>query len=646
MRNKIYIGLAAFTGISLGAFFSLKGRKNDAPDCHTCTEGKQVKKVLDSGVEDNFTTSKWTPSEVKRPGYRSLLKRFGTPEGILHAGLNVNNVKKGCDLQGDLVQYGTRQGVIDVADCKTRKHKKNALSKISKKGNILSRQVDQAQKHKEKQSLLEKKKVQDYQKQLQEDYDVTQITVINHTEDVRKVKLWGANTDDPITNPLFQYRSKIASAQVGTHPQGVVINPANDLIYVANQLSDSVSVLDVSGTLIAAIKLRDGGLVGSVSPVALAVNIDKSYDGYGTVYVIGSVSNKVYWIDRNHKVFKTGTTGNRPTSIALDGVNNRLLIGNIVSQTITVLDLSTQQQMAVQLKGVPKNIAIVPTNGEAFVVTNNGSSILVIDANNKLKTTIGPFEARITAIAYHPVTKKMYLADAALNVAIVIDTENYKVTKQIRVGINPNAIAYEPISKQLYVANQGDQDYSIIDVNENVVETKKLENFNIGLAIHPEKSIIATTDTGGDMVNIFSQISEPKVTINDGYHEDREDFQHNPTILKHLRVIASGTERLNALQLLENSIAGKEKCTTLSFRNYDSPQNFANVSELYDIDGTIIDGENSWRFKIAGKQKITFLLYHKQFEMYSLLPETARKSTGVKMSKGIPKNWLKNQSNP
>ena len=59
------------------------------------------------------------------------------------------------------------------------------------------------------------------------------------------------------------------------------------------------------------------------------------------------------------------------------------------------------------------------------------------------------------------------------------------------------------------------------------------------------------------------------------------------------------------------------------------------------MEGSMIDGLNSWIFKIAGLQTITLLVYYRQFEMYHLLPETAPKAVDLRPGNGIPESWKK-----
>ncbi len=486
MHKLFLITMAVFTK---GATIQLTPKNTETLACESCEDPAVIRRTIHSN-EDAYMND----NSAK---YRTDLKKWGTRSGVMHVAFPETK-KRNCDPSRDAVFYATDEGVMDISDCGLGKRP------LSQKRNLVK---DQKQKEGFKK----------YQKYLHDEFDVMQVTVKNHTPDIRNVCLWGGNSDKPITDPLFIENSEKIDVLVGTHPQQVVFNPANDLLYVANQLSDSVSVVALDGTVIATIPLTENTMPGTVSPVALAVNTNSGYF-FGMVYVIGSVNNTMYHIGLNHKVVDANRTGKRPTEIRFDSNTNELVVKNIVSKSTTRINAKTQAQ------------------------------------------TETPWD----------------------------------IQDQFRL------VDSESTSK------------------------------------------IAKVTTQLNLLSIFNSSRSPTVTINDEYHEEREDFKFSPGMLKHLKIVASGERRVNALQLLQKSIAGKEICKTLSLGNYQSPQSFQNVSEVFGVDGVMLDGQNSWCFKIGGLQTITFILYYKKLEMYNLLPEKASLAYGVQMSKGVPKRVPKN----
>lgn len=483
MHKLLFITMAVFT---MGATIKFAPNKTEDMACDSCDDPSVIKRTIHSN-EDAYMTK----NSAK---YRNQLKKWGTRSGVMHIALPETK-KPICDTTRDSQFYATDEGVMEVSDC----------SSLSRKRNLIK---DQKQKEAFK----------NYQKYLHKEFDVMQVVVKNHTPEIRDVCLWGGNSDKPITDPLFIENDESIDVLVGTHPQQVVLNPANNLLYVANQLSDSVSVVERDGTVVTTIPLTENTMPGTVSPVALAVNTNQGYF-YGMVYVIGSVSNNMYHLGLNHKVVDINGTGKRPTEIKFDNESNELVIKNLVSKSTTRINAQTQVQT---------------------------------------ETPWG-----------------------------IID--QFRLVDQVET---------EP-------------DFAKVTTRKN-------------------------------LLTIINWSKSPTVTINDEYHEEREDFKFSPGMLKHLKIVASGERRVNALQLLQKSIAGKEICKTLSLGNYQSPQSFQNVSEVFGVDGSMLDGQNSWCFKIGGLQTITFILYYKKMEMYNLLPEKASLAYGVQMSKGIPKRVPKN----
>lgn len=481
--------MALFT---MGATIKMTPKNTEVLPCESCEDPAVIKRTIHSN-EDAYMND----NSAK---YRTDLKKWGTRSGVMHVSFPETK-KRNCDPSRDAVFYATDEGVMEISDCDSGR---SPLSHFGSAQHKRQRNLVKDQKQKEG--------FKQYQKYLHDEFDVMQVTVKNHTTDIRNVCLWGGNSEKPITDPLFIENSEKIDVLVGTHPQQVVLNPANDLLYVANQLSDSVSVVARDGTVIATIPLTENAMPGTVSPIALAVNTNSGYF-FGMVYVIGSVNNTMYHIGLNHKMVDANRTGKRPTEILFDNETNELVIKNIVSKSTTRINAETQAQTE-----TPWGIQ------DQFRLVDNEST-----------------------------------SDLA------------KVTTQL------------------------------------------------------------------NLLTIFNASKSPTVTINDEYHEEREDFKFSPGMLKHLKIVASGERRVNALQLLQKSIAGKEICKTLSLGNYQSPQSFQNVSEVFGVDGVMLDGQNSWCFKIGGLQTITFILYYKKLEMYNLLPEKASLAYGVQMSKGVPK---------
>ena len=489
----------------------------------------------------------------------------------------------------------------------------------------------------------DKMKLRNYYRQLQKDNEVAQVTVTNHTEDIRKVTLWGANSQAQLADPMFLESTITKNITVEKRPQGMAYNPANDLFYVVNQLSDSVSVIDDLGILITTISLSSSNLPGSISPVAVTVNTKTDSPKFGVIAVACSVSNEVVFIE-NNIIIRRENIGKRPIDIIYNSFDDCYYVANLISGTISKISNSYSTINFLNINGA-RNLGVNAENGNLYIYSVENSDISIYDNQGVLKGTIEDVISSIVSLVYHPVKKRMYLGLNDSNVISEIDPITFGIAANIRVGNNPVALAFNSNNGMLYVRNRGNQNITRLDIENKIVDTISLGDFGIGMAISSRKDIIALSNSVNNTVNVLGKQGGPTVTVNQEYYEDREDFQHNPAMVSHLKIVASGEDRINTLQLLENSVSGKAKCSTLSLSNHHSPQNFGNISEVSDISGNLIDGHVRWCFKINPKQQVTFLTYYKQFEMYNMLPEKSRISTGVQMSKGIPASWLDNNQN-
>ena len=501
-----------------------------------------------------------------------------------------------------------------------------------------------------------------YYKQLQRDTEVTQITVTNHTNDIRKVCLWGANACTPLTNPLELNQAFSKTIVVQNHPQAIAFNPANNLFYCVNQLSDTVSVIDTQGGLITTIPLTieasddEGGngsflrnaqsvqitsLPGSISPTTVAINTLSTSVDYGTVAVCCSISNEVVFIGVDNTIIRREDAGVRPVDIVFNPIDGCYYTANMVSGTISKICALRRANNLPAVPGV-KSLSVNTVNGDLFVHNTEDGRINVYDISGNFKSSVGATDEERIYFAFNPQNRLMYIVFPEGKTILLYDSALPRTIAKIPVTQIPRTIEFNPNDGLMYVGHPDTQSATRINTKNDIIDTVKLSGFTAGMAFSTTATVTAVSNTNANTVTVTGIQKGPTVTVNDEYFEYREDFQHNPTLISHLKIVASGTDRVNALQLIEKSATGKEVCQTISLSNHQSPQNFGNISEVSDIDGDIIDGHSIWCFKINPKQVVTFLIYHKQFEMYSVLPEKSRISTGVQMSKGIPESWLDN----
>ncbi len=474
-----------------------------------------------------------------------------------------------------------------------------------------------------------------FYKRLQDKYETTQLTITNTSDVEREVRLWAGNKKPPLSPTLpgdvadHIFRTVTVNSNLGTgiYPQGIIVNPFNGFTYIANQLSNNISVLNTEGVLISLVPIPANGsnLPSSVGdgPVDLAVNSQPSSPNFGKVYVANSIGDTVTVIHTQLEITNTIQVGKRPIALAFNSFNSNIYVANISDDTVSVISTTTESVIAtIDVGKAPRHIAVVPDTGNVYVVNSNDNSISVIDPNNLVTNTIENVGNTLTTAAYNPINDSLYIVSSGDNTIIPIDLDTNETRAVIPVGADPYRILYNPSNELLYIGNREDNSFSIIDSTDTVIDTLFLGAVGTGVAIDPNSDMIYSSDSTAGTINLISYSRESnKVLINDGYQARREDFTFNPAIVKHVKFVLSGTERFKVLKLEEETVTGSTKIKPISFSSYNSPQNFGNVAEVFEMNGAIIDGKNGWVFKIAGKQTITILTYYKQFETVKILED-------------------------
>jgi len=568
-------------------------------------QDKGVKKLYGDEIEDSFVSIS-----------NERIKTALTPL----------NERKKVQYKTDLKKYGTSQGVIDVANEElVKKKKKKRLGSMGEIGNRLTQLANPKviQKRHKKQPT----KYSAFYKWLLKEFNKTQITITNTSTEERVVTLWGMNKGGSVSPPnpsdvedheIITTVEVPSAIGVGIHPQGIAVNPANGLAYVANQLSNNVTVIDPLGQVVTVVELQPSLIPGFNSPVAIAVNSNNLSANYGKVYVVGSVSNTVSVIDLSHTVTNTIVVGIRPLDIAFNPINDQLYVANLFTNDVTVINANTENVSTTLAVGAdPLGIGINLNNGDIYVANSSDDSVSVFDSSDNLVTTIVGVGTTPASITYHPVNNEMYVVSTGSNNVFPVNATIHTLLAPIATGNSPYKSVFNANNNYLYVGNRDDETFTVIDTDKSIRATISKGNVNIGFAISQTDNQLFVSNTTANQVNLIGYSSQStSIIISDDYAHKSKNFMHNPGVVKHTKWVLSGDERFAVLHFVEETPTGTKISTPISHENYKSPQNYLNVSELTDLEGTVIDGKTSWVFKIAGLQTITLMVYFRQFEFW------------------------------
>ncbi|MGD9533878.1 MAG: beta-propeller fold lactonase family protein [Candidatus Nitrosocosmicus sp.] len=318
-------------------------------------------------------------------------------------------------------------------------------------------------------------------------------------------------------------------------PYVVEYNPSNNCIYVANDHSNNVTVIDsTTNEVIAVVKVGEG-------PWALEYNPSNN-----NIYVSNRDSDDVSVIDSTtNEVVKTIKVGSEPREIEFNPHNSKMYVANADSSTVSVIDSTTNEARTIgEALGIPLEIEYNPHNDYMYVSSYYGGYVFVIDSttNEVVKgIKVGNFP---TAVMYNPYNNDIYVVNSGkdgnsadvheIDDVSVIDSTTNEVVKTIKVGEVPQAegaLEFNPNNNNIYVVNQASDDISVIDSTTNEV-VKTIEGFNFvpnfpgSIEYNPQNDNLYVAETKTVSV-INSSSNQIKETLNVGINPT--SIEYNPS---------------------------------------------------------------------------------------------------------------------
>ena len=201
---------------------------------------------------------------------------------------------------------------------------------------------------------------------------------------------------------------------VGSHPSGIAVNAVDgSRAYVTNQDGKSLSVIDTStGAVLSTIALPSAPTAVVVSPVP---NQNRAYVAMSSgVAVIDTASNTVVDLNTTTTTVDVIKVGSGPSALAINPTGTRLYVSNGSSNTVSVVDLTTNKEISKVTVGLqPSGLAVSPDGTRLYALNKSGDKLTVIN------------------------------------------TANNQVLGSTKVGNSPRYVVLSPIGQQIYVTNYG-----------------------------------------------------------------------------------------------------------------------------------------------------------------------------------------------
>ncbi len=216
---------------------------------------------------------------------------------------------------------------------------------------------------------------------------------------------------------------------------------ANNFVYAANVLSDSISVIDgVNNSVVRVLPLPN------LQPAALAFAPQTS-----TLYVSGSVPpqnvvGRVIAISpTTGKIAGEVTVGNTPTGLAFDPSNGYLYVSNAGSGNVTVVNATTMHAVdSIIVQGEPVGEALDSQRGTLYVSDISSGTISVINVSSSSIVDTIRFASGFTGnsgeLALDSVTGQLFVAADRLQ---VVDVSTNNLAGNLSLGTGLNALAID-----------------------------------------------------------------------------------------------------------------------------------------------------------------------------------------------------------
>jgi YVTN family beta-propeller protein len=178
------------------------------------------------------------------------------------------------------------------------------------------------------------------------------------------------------------------------------------------------------------------------------------------IYVDNQNSNNVTVIDGATNTTTTVGAGTTPSSVAVNPATNKIYVANTGSSNVTVMDEATNTTTTVGAGTTPSSVALNPMTNKIYVANQNSNNVTVIDGATNATQTV-PVGSGPNSVAVNPITNKIYVSNENSNNLTVVDGAT-NTTTTVGAGTTPSSVAVNPMTNAIYVANAGSSSVTVL----------------------------------------------------------------------------------------------------------------------------------------------------------------------------------------
>lgn len=207
--------------------------------------------------------------------------------------------------------------------------------------------------------------------------------------------------------------------------------------------------------------ITDGSLGSSVNVGSYPYGVVYNSQG-NTVYTANDMNNTVSVINTVNGTTTAITVGSHPQSLVLNSDGTLLYVANTTDKTINVIDTTTNTVMKTYSVGVlPKNITLSPEGTKLYSVSSSSSTVTIINLTNDTITTFSAGAAGYS-VAISPEGTKLYIAQRNSNRVRVYNTADNTLLQTVSVS-SANGLSLTPDGTTLFVTSYGSDTLTAIN---------------------------------------------------------------------------------------------------------------------------------------------------------------------------------------
>ncbi|GAJ98936.1 YncE family protein [Geomicrobium sp. JCM 19055] len=288
------------------------------------------------------------------------------------------------------------------------------------------------------------------------------------------------------------------SPTMPTSPTSPTVPAGPDLLYVANNNSNSVSVIDTDLESVIA------NISGFNGPTFLAADVN-----LGNVYVTNYFGSSLGIIDANSNNLVNTITlpGNLPNGVGVNPTNNRVYVTSN-PRNVTEIDGTTETiTTTVETNtGSPQDVVISETLQRLYVPISGNDQLEVFNSASLVRETIitglSPqgYQANI-----NPVTNRVYVASLSGGLSVVDGASNTVITV-VPLGAQVTDVDVNVRTNMVYAVSQN-VIYSIDGTNNQIVEQLQTPGNLRGIRVNSDKNVAYVTQQSLNNVLIIDLAS-------------------------------------------------------------------------------------------------------------------------------------------